>query len=248
MSRLVALPATIPQFLEPHEPRLIDSRPFVTLTYAQSIDAKIASRPGARTVISHAETKTMTHYLRSLHDGILIGVGTALADDPGLNCRYNNNVLNEERSTPRPIIIDPWFKWSYEGSKLESLVKRGEGKEPWVVVCDQVEEKEKIDYLLKNGGEVIVLELNNGRFNWDCILTELKAMGIDSVMVEGGSSIINQLLMEPKLVDSLIITIGSTFLGQDGVSVSPPETVKLTNVDWWHGETDSVLTANISTR
>lgn len=62
--------------------------PFVTLTYATSLDSRISAAPGVQTIISHPETKTMTHYLRYHHDAILVGVGTVLADDPGLNCRW----------------------------------------------------------------------------------------------------------------------------------------------------------------
>ena len=50
----------------------------------------------------------MTHYLRSKHDSIFIGIGTVLADDPKLNCRY------DEKSTIRPIILDPKAQWKYE--------------------------------------------------------------------------------------------------------------------------------------
>lgn len=62
--------------------------PFVTLTYATSLDSRISAAPGAHSVISHPETQTMTHYLRYHHDAVLVGVGTVLADDPSLNCRW----------------------------------------------------------------------------------------------------------------------------------------------------------------
>lgn len=62
-------------------------QPFLTLTYAQSLDSHLSLAPGVRTTLSGAETKAMTHFLRSRHDAILVGAGTAVADDPGLNCR-----------------------------------------------------------------------------------------------------------------------------------------------------------------
>lgn len=239
------LPKTLPPFLEPFLPTLtITPRPFVTLTYAQSLDSKIAAKPGTRTVISHLETKTMTHFLRSVHDGILIGVGTALADDPGLNCRFNECGTPQ---TPRPIILDPHFKWCYKGSKIESLVLRGESKEPWVIVGDQVNETEKVEYLEKFGGKVIKLRSVEGYIQWDSILECLKINGIDSLMIEGGAQVINQLLCRPDLVNSLIITIGPTFLGNQGVSVSPPQNVNLRNVTWWSGTQDTIMAAKLTT-
>lgn len=84
--------------------------PHLTLTYAQSIDGSIAAergwyscvarlsrvpcsdpgidwQQGTPTILSGAESMKMTHLLRTLHDGILVGIGTILADNPSLNAR-----------------------------------------------------------------------------------------------------------------------------------------------------------------
>lgn len=63
---------------------LLDDRPFITLTFAQSLDGKIAKQ-GQQILISGRESMAMTHRLRTLHDGILVGIGTALVDNPQLN-------------------------------------------------------------------------------------------------------------------------------------------------------------------
>ena len=65
-------------------------RPHVTLTFAQSTDAKIAAIPGKQLILSGDESMQMTHWLRSMHDAILVGIGTALNDDPQLNSRYRS--------------------------------------------------------------------------------------------------------------------------------------------------------------
>ncbi len=73
--------------LEPYLPEADDDRlirPWVLLTYAASLDGEIAAAPGVRTTLSGMESKAMTHYLRTRHDAICVGVGTAEADDPGL--------------------------------------------------------------------------------------------------------------------------------------------------------------------
>lgn len=110
MSNLVPLPKSLPSALLDYLPTSAKSQqttapqqndtqvskatqpssdlPFVTLTYATSLDSRISAAPGVQTIISHPETKTMTHYIRYHHDAILVGVGTVLADDPGLNCRW----------------------------------------------------------------------------------------------------------------------------------------------------------------
>ena len=79
-------------FLEPYipapnrQPRDA-TLPFVTLTFATSLDSALSLAPGAQTALSGPQSKAMTHYLRSRHDGIMVGVGTAIADNPSLNCR-----------------------------------------------------------------------------------------------------------------------------------------------------------------
>jgi hypothetical protein len=75
-------------------------RPFVTLSYAQSVDGSIAIARGLRSALSGPESLRFTHALRAGHDGILVGVGTVLADDPELRVR-----LVDGRD-PQPVIVD----------------------------------------------------------------------------------------------------------------------------------------------
>ena len=80
--------AFLQPYLQPENPVINESGfPHVTLTYATSMDSSLTLAPGMQTILSGPESKAMTHYLRSKHDAIVIGVGTATADDPGLNCR-----------------------------------------------------------------------------------------------------------------------------------------------------------------
>jgi riboflavin biosynthesis pyrimidine reductase len=74
------------EFLDPYlSTSSIDGRPLTILTWAQSLDAKIA--PASRTPIalSSLETKFMTHLIRRRTDAILIGAETAVTDNPSLN-------------------------------------------------------------------------------------------------------------------------------------------------------------------
>lgn len=73
-------------FLAAHAPRVrADGRPWVTLTFAQSQDNKIAGPQKQVLRLSGPASMQMTHKLRAAHDAILVGVGTMLADDPRLN-------------------------------------------------------------------------------------------------------------------------------------------------------------------
>lgn len=209
--------------LEQHHPEL----PFVTLTYAQSMDSMISLAPGLRTTLSGPETKSMTHYLRLQHDAILVGVGTAIPDDPGLNSRYPGATLD---SQPRPIVIDPRRRWDVEPSKVLSLARQGQGKGPWIYTlpshCTNPDHE-----LEKAGGKRLSFppetphpsQYSGPTFSWVELLQHLKAQGINSLMIEGGASIISTFLSTPELVQSVIVTIAPTWLGNGGVMVSPDE-------------------------
>lgn len=231
-------------FLEPHLPPRDHyssstpprpNSPFVTLTFATSLDSSLALSPGAPTAISGPRSKAMTHYLRSRHDGILIGVGTAVADDPGLNCRlagvggYGAEGLHGQ---PRPVVVDPAARWDFtEASRLFRLCREGRGRAPWVVTAagGRGPPPEREALLRRYGGRYlrvrVAAEEGTGRhrLDWDGLLLGLKDGGLDSVMVEGGGQVINTLLEPENLsrVSMVIITIAPTWLGRGGVVVSP---------------------------
>ncbi|ODV78270.1 riboflavin-specific deaminase [Suhomyces tanzawaensis NRRL Y-17324] len=240
---LIPLPESLKPFLESYLPQKNQQdalRPFVTLTYAQSLDSRISSKPGQQTVISHLETKTMTHYLRSRYDGILVGIGTVLADDPKLNCRFTED---GNTFSPRPIVIDPKAQWDYTKSTLRKINESGKGLAPYILVDESVGPTESTILELAGGKLVRLPLLANRGDNWSLILKKLLELGVHSVMVEGGAKIINDLLVSSSLIDSIIITVGPVFLGNEGVEVSPSKHVNLTAVKWWTGVQDSVLCA-----
>ncbi|RDW90844.1 RibD family protein [Aspergillus mulundensis] len=227
----LTFPSSETPFLESYLPKdkANNDLPFTTLTFATSLDSSLALSPGTRTILSGPQSKAMTHYLRSRHDAILIGVGTAVADNPGLNCRiqgvggYGGEGLQGQ---PRPIVLDPSARWEInDGSKILQLAKEGRGKVPWIITASGVSiSEDKKSLLESHGGKFISLDIIEGKgFDWAELLRCLKSEGLESVMIEGGGSVINSLL-EPQfqyLVDSVIVTIAPTWLGQGGVVVSP---------------------------
>ncbi|KAK4146779.1 dihydrofolate reductase-like domain-containing protein [Dichotomopilus funicola] len=252
-------PASQAALLEPYLPPLHPqnanpvNKPFTTLTYAHSLDASIATLPGVRTTLSGPQSKAMTHYLRTRHDAILIGAGTAVADDPGLNSRVYVHPTSSSPSTaaevgvggggeppltsqPRPIILDPRGRWEFTAeSKVIRLAAAGRGHGPWVVVAPgTVVEEGRREVLEEVGGRVIRLATGQNqdqdRFGWKDVLGMLGGEGIRSVMIEGGGEVINSLLAgggdeeeDEGLVDAVIVTIAPTWFGQGGVVVSPPK-------------------------
>jgi 2,5-diamino-6-(ribosylamino)-4(3H)-pyrimidinone 5'-phosphate reductase len=199
-------------------------RPFVTLTYASSMDGMISLSPGVRTTLSGPETKSMTHYLRSKHDAILVGVGTAIADDPSLTCRYPRGNAS---TAIQPLVLDPLLRWDVQNSKAMALAREGRAKVPWVLHSSSAYSKRISNpdwkYVAIPDERPSELSDRDGgaRLQWLSILSTLKRNGINSVMIEGGATIITDLLEKPRLVDSVIVTIAPTWLGQGGVTVSP---------------------------
>jgi len=228
--------------------------PFVTLTYACSLDGMISLAPGVRTTLSGPETKSMTHYLRLHHDAILVGRGTAIADKPSLNCRYPGASLEDQ---PRPVVVDSSSVWEVLESPVFKLASEKKAHAPWIV-SHSLPESEPEEFLQVGGKHIVVPEhdigernpISHGSMSWRSILQALRQQGLRSVMIEGGATVINALLAEPELVDSVILTIAPTWLGRGGVAACPAPVVagsqrvnaaRLSTTSWRQFGADAVL-------
>ena len=244
-----------------------DQLPFVTLTFATSLDSALSLAPGTRTTLSGPQSKAMTHFLRSRHDAICVGVGTAMADDPGLNCRLGTS-LRPGGHQPRPIVIDPQARWNFsDESKVLRLASEGYGMAPFIVTSRRDPPREKAELLARHGGKYIFVGSKTGtddaaeggraNMSWKDVLGAVKREGLESIMIEGGGQVINSLLGEKgtELIDSVIVTIAPTWLGQGGVVVSPARrhdkdgnpvaAVRLAGVSWHPLGEDVVLCGKI---
>jgi 2,5-diamino-6-(ribosylamino)-4(3H)-pyrimidinone 5'-phosphate reductase len=204
--------------------------PHLTLTYAMSLDSKISLGPGRSTALSSSLTEAMAHYIRSRHDAILVGVGTANADNPSLNCRHSANGTSVAafNKQPIPIILDPNGRWSCrQECKVLQLARTGKGKPVfWMVNKARIQ---SIDAArcgnLDGAGFIVPLDNADAGsvIDWGSLLRRLSRHGIASVMVEGGGRVIEDLLREHNqgFVSSVIITIAPVWLGKGGVDVSP---------------------------
>ncbi|MAT40948.1 MAG: GTP cyclohydrolase [Anaerolineaceae bacterium] len=201
--------------------------PIVTLAYAQSIDGCLTLRQGQPTVISGSESKKFTHQLRALHDGILVGIGTVLADDPKLDVRL---VVGE---SPRPVLVDPELKLSLTANVIKST-------SGLIVFTSEAAPLEKTAALQALGVEVQVCGDQDGNLNLKEVLTKLYAFGIKTLMVEGGVKILSSFLVS-DLWDLAVITIAPRWLGGYG-GVGPPLTdIPLIDVQFEVAGTDILL-------
>ncbi|KAH9472377.1 hypothetical protein Pst134EA_002995 [Puccinia striiformis f. sp. tritici] len=135
-----------------------NQRPFVTLTYAQSLDGKIAGIDGQQLRLSGNQSMKMTHLLRARHDGILVGIGTLLSDDPQLNAR-NISISVPIANQPQPIVIDTSLRTPID-CKLIKNFRNQLGKQPWLI-CARSEVSPERRQELENAG-ARVIPITNG--------------------------------------------------------------------------------------
>jgi riboflavin-specific deaminase-like protein len=170
-------------------------RPFVTLSYAQSLDACITSKSGEAIKLSNPSSTRLTHLLRSLHDGILVGIGTVLSDDPLLNVREWHGV------SPQPVILDSNLR-----IPAFARLSQDPSRTCWLLTCSDGEAPAKNYNIIKTERN------HNNQVDLPEALAHLRRSGIRSLMVEGGSQVITAFL-QAKLVDAIVLTISPVIIG-----------------------------------
>ncbi|KAK0444470.1 dihydrofolate reductase-like domain-containing protein [Armillaria borealis] len=201
-------------------------RPKVTLTFAQSLDAKISGQNGTQLILSGKESMVMTHWMRTMHDAILVGIGTAVNDNPQLNARHlppRSPPFGQEYAynLPRPVILDPQLRLPTPCKLLDNY-RRGKGRRPWVLCAHEPQAAgdvwtARLEALQAAGALVVPVQSANGLLLVPSVLQTLHELGIQSLMVEGGARVIGSFLAERDLVDTVIITIAPKFVGSRGV-------------------------------
>jgi riboflavin-specific deaminase-like protein len=181
----------------------------VTLTWAQSLDGSITSSRGCATSISCPESLELTHALRATHGGIMVGVGTVLCDNPSLTTRLVSG------ADPQPVVLDSQLRTPL-GCKL--LTDPRCRRKP-ILVCLEgaaAAHPERAAALRQAGARLLEAPPDaSGRVDLACALA-LLASELDSVMIEGGASVISSALGSARvcaLVSRLVLTVAPLFLG-----------------------------------
>ncbi len=210
-------------------------RPFVVLSYAQSVDGSIAGRNRERIRLSSPEAMRLTHGIRAVSAGILVGIGTVLADDPRLAA------FDGAGPQPQPVVLDTHLK-----TPLTSrLVKRTDTR-PWLIHRDNLPAPHA-GPLQEAGTCPMPCALGpDGRIDLAALMTLLSEEGIDSLMVEGGARVITSFLRS-RLVDLLAVTLSPQFVGGlPALDVPGPENslrTRLTAVRYHPAGPDMILWA-----
>ena len=156
-------------------------KPFIAVKLAQSLDGRTASRTGHSKWITNEWARNYGHYLRSIYDGILVGINTVLADNPLLTCR----IEREGQAAPHQpvrIVLDAKGR-----TPLKSLVVTDKTA-PTIVMTTSACPVEKMKALKNAGVRVILAPLlqDNQSINLPEALKRLHEEGLTSILVEGG--------------------------------------------------------------
>lgn len=174
-------------------------RPFVHLKLAMSLDGKIATRTGDSRWITGEESRKRVHQLRHEYDAILIGIGTALSDDPLLTDRSG---LPRRRPLLR-VVLDERCQLQ-PGSQLALTAKES----PLLLLTGAaVQRQQELTAL----GVEVVNDAERSR-ELGAILDELAQREIQSLLVEGGAGVAGRFL-DAQLVNKVTIFIAPMIIG-----------------------------------
>jgi diaminohydroxyphosphoribosylaminopyrimidine deaminase / 5-amino-6-(5-phosphoribosylamino)uracil reductase len=170
----------------------LTGRPFVSAKFAMSLDGKIATRAGESRWITGEESRHHGQRLRHVHDAILVGVGTVIADDPALTARLEG----EEARQPLRVILDSQLR-TQESAKVVG---------PNTLIASTRSGS-------VGAAEILVLPAaDDGRVRLAPLLDELGRRGILSLLVEGGSEVHGSFFAE-GLVDKVHAYVAPRLIG-----------------------------------
>jgi len=186
--------------------RMRQDRPAVSLKLATSADGKIATATGDSQWITGPLARAEGHRLRLRHDAILIGSGTALADDPLLTCRLPGL---EERSPVR-VVLDRRLRLAADSR----LARSAQALSP-VWLFTRRTGSPAAAGLAAAGVSVLPLASDEPDASLREVLAGLSARGITSVLIEGGATVATAFLRQ-RLVDRLHLFTAPLLVGADG--------------------------------
>ena len=179
---------------------ILKKEPFVMLKVAATLDGKIATRNGDSKWISGEASRRFVHKLRDQVDGVLVGIGTVLRDDPRLTARV------KEGREPYRIVLDSRLKIPEEAKVFEhspsEVILATTGSAP----------QDKIERLEKKGVRVLIASSKKGRVDLKSCLSKLGEIGMMNLLVEGGSQV-NGSFLDEGLIDKLLLFLSPKLIG-----------------------------------
>lgn len=190
-----------------HISRIIRRRPHVTLKLAVSADGKAGLAGRKPVAITGEAANARVHLMRAQHDAILIGIGTALADDPMLTCRLPGMAA----LSPVRVVLDRALRLP-----PASRLVRSARATPLLILAGPDAPLAAETALRADGAEVLRTDARNSRLDLAAVLTHLNARGISRLLVEGGPTVAAAFL-NTGLVDEAVLLRAPNAIGPDGI-------------------------------
>jgi len=173
----------------------------ITISYAQTLDGRIATRTGDSQWIGGPESLRVAHQLRATHDAVLVGVGTIVTDNPRLTTRL------VEGPSPVRVVADSGLRIPLSASILH------DGAARTLLATTQRTDPDRAQALRSVGVEVMVVAGDaRGRVDLHDLVRRLESMGIGSILVEGGAAIITSIL-RAGLADRMVVCVAPRVVG-----------------------------------
>jgi diaminohydroxyphosphoribosylaminopyrimidine deaminase/5-amino-6-(5-phosphoribosylamino)uracil reductase len=185
-------------------------KPFVIAKCAATLDGRIATRTGDSRWVTGRASRQFVHRIRHGVDGIMVGAETVKKDDPSLTTRLDD----QTGSDPTRIILD-----SHLSMPPTAKMLRQKSDAPTWVVCGPDATADRRHVLEKAGARVIDLSLKMGRIDLSALMEKLGAMGITSLLIEGGGTVLGS-AFAAGIVDKVCFFYAPKILGgDDGVPI-----------------------------
>jgi diaminohydroxyphosphoribosylaminopyrimidine deaminase/5-amino-6-(5-phosphoribosylamino)uracil reductase len=216
-----------------------ERRPFVTVKIAQTLDGKIADARGRSKWISSTASRRFVHELRSQHDAVLVGANTVNIDNPRLTVR------GVRGNNPIRVVVDG--RLSVNPSRTVFYTTQA----PTILLTSEkaVSKRPGLAQRFERRGVVVYAMKGNEVFSARRILHALHALGISSVLVEGGSRTVKTFL-QSGLIDRVYCFVSPKILGRgiDAWSIQPhrtlPRAMVLQNIQVGQSGSDALITGS----
>ena len=238
-------------------------RPYVIMKTAMTLDGKIAAFTGDSRWVTNEESRKMVHQLRSEMAAVIVGIGTVLADDPMLNVRLAGNPHQ-----PIRIVVDSNIRIPIDSQLVNtareyrtivacchfdrSVAERSEVEKSLI---NDNEQKGFLDKLEMTGVELLECQSNKNHVNINDLMSKLGAMGIDSLLLEGGGTL-NAAFLEAGCVDEVWAFIAPKIIGGEGAKTpvsgngieKMSNAIQLQNIDIQNINGDILIKGKICSR
>jgi len=179
---------------------IVGHEPFIILKIAATLDGKLATRNGESQWITGETSRGFVHRLRDQVDGVVVGIGTVLKDDPTLTARIRGG------RDPYRVVFDSRLRIP-ENAKMVDL-----SPSKTIIATTEMASQDKIERLRKKGVRILISDSKSGKVDLKFSLLKLGEMGMMSLLLEGGSQLSGSFL-DQRLIDKILLFLSPKLIG-----------------------------------